>query len=543
MFASAPRLASFIVLAAIFSPGAVWAEVRTWTDATGKFKRVASFQRLDGDSVVLQTADDKEFKIPLDRLAAADQAYAKKAAATTPGDDPFQAVELASKPTAASDAPTRAATGDVRVVVAKGVGTTVEEAKKDAYREAVRQVVGAYVEGDTLTRNDELIEDKVLSLSGALVQKADVISDSITTSDGLTRLRVRAEVKITELMKSLAKINITTTAVRTSDLAAQVTTAMDQTQTTEAMLSDGRTWEAFPASFFSMAAVGQPKVVSTRGENATVEVMICISPDTEKYLAFARRMSVILAKLGGPSGTFTIDGKTPGGDPGRHKSNLDGLWEHTLISSDHRGNLADPEIAYAFPHKQREQLQGYFKDMGAQIATKSGCLVYCFNQNGDKSPPYGCGLYEVAEQWDAAIGRKRDEMMVVCLMTQANQAYNRTKWEWFACDQSLFPSGNESPWNRCIECEFAMCASGGREIASEIVPLTEGFGVSRADWEYYRQIVMLGPMWIEANGQAEQRSAYVPKFTFPRRIELSAEEAASITEVTCVVRPRVIRPE
>jgi len=541
MFASTPRIAFLVVLAAILSPQPIRAEVRTWTDATGKFKREASFQRLDGDSVVLQTADGKGLKIPLDRLAAADQAYVKKATAK-PDDDPFQAFEPASKPTAASDSPPPAESGDVRVVVAKGVGATVEEAKKDAYREAVRQVVGAYVEGDTLTRNDELIEDKVLSLSGALVQKADVISDSITTSDGLTRLRVRAEVKVTEVMKSLAKINITTTAVRTSDLAAQVTTTIDQAQTAEEMLADARMWQAFPATFFSMAAVGQPKVLKARGDDATVELMIRISPDNEKYLAFAKRLTAILTKLGGPSGRFTIDGKTPGGDPGRRKANLAGLWEHTLVSSNNRGNLADPEIAHAFPEKDREELQGYFKDMGEQVATKSGCLVYCFNQDADRQP-YGCGLNEVAPKWYDAIGRNPDELMVVCLMTQANEAYNRTTWEWFACDQSLFPSGDGSPWNRCIECEFTVLAVGGKEIASEILPLTEGFGVSRADWRYYPQIVMLGPMWIEAKGEAEYRAAYVPQFTFPRRIELTAAEAASISEVKCVVRPTFIKPE
>jgi hypothetical protein len=537
-----PRSVSLILLAwlllvARISP----AEVRTWTDATGKFRRSATFQRVNGDSVILQTPDGQQLRIALDQLSAADRAYVRSTVAKETVDDPFRSVSTAPEPQPADLASVKEASGAVRVVVAKGVGTTVEEAKKDAYREAVRQVVGAYVEGDTLTRNDELIEDKVLALSGALVEKADIIAESLDTSGGLTRLRVRAEVKVTEVMKSLATINITTTAVRTSDIDAQVTTVIDQTQAAEAMLSDLKMWDSFPASFFSMTVAGQPKVIKARGDDATVELLFRLSPDREKYLVFASRLTAILGKLGGPRGAFTIDGKTPGGDPGRRKANLDGLWHHTLVSSRNRANLACPEITYAFPEKDRKEIQGFFQDMGEHLATQSGCLVYCFNQDA-RRPPYGCGLSDVSKEWMTAIGRRRDELMIVCLMTQANESFNRTKWEWFACDHSLFPGGVDSPWNRGLECEFTICAADGREIAGEILQLSTGFGVSREDWKYHPKIVMLGPMWIEAKGEPEQRSAYAPRFTFPQRIELSATEAALISEVKCVVRPRLNVP-
>jgi hypothetical protein len=545
MFASAPRLASFIVLAASFSPGAVWAEVRTWTDATGKFNRVASFQRLDGDSVVLQTADGKEFKIPLDRLAAADQAYAKKAAANTPGDDPFQALETASISPDSSDPRPPEITGDVRVVVAQGVGTTVEEAKKDAYREAVRQVVGAYVEGDTLIHNDELIEDKVLALSGALVLKADVIPESVNTSDGLTRLRIRAEVKVTEVMKSLAKINVTTTAVRTSDIEAHAVSLADQTEAAELALSDSKTWQPVPASFFTMKPVGQPKVLKAKGDDATVELLLQISPDRAQYMAFAKRLVAVLSKLDGPKGSFAMDGRNPDVQPRYIADAKKELWAHALIESVNRGNGASPEIAYAFPPHYREQLQHHFQEMSSDLPGKSRCLVYCFNQGMGRSPD-GCGLKQVAKEWYAAIGEHRTERIVVCAMTQANESFNRTKWEWFTCDQSLFPSGEDSPWQRCIECEATLLDRNGEEVASDIIPLTQGFGISRPDdLRNFLPVVMLAPVWVETEGDLwySSRYAYVPQFTFPRRLELSVTEAASISDVKCVVRPRVNKPD
>jgi len=537
-------LATILLLASLTTSIASGAEVRTWTDRTGKFTRQASFVRIDGDSIILKAPDGKELKLPLDRLSVADQQYVKTAAAAVESaDDPFQVAERdADQPTKTPfSAPP--ATTDVRVVVAKGVGVSVEEAKKDAYREAVRQVVGAYVEGETLTRNDELIEDKVLALSGALVQKVDVLPESVSTSDGLTRLRVRAEVKVTEVMKSLAQINVTTTAIRTSDIQGQVITLADQTEAAELALGDAKSWQNVPASFFVMNLVGQPKVLKAKDDEANVQVLLQIAPDRVKYMAFAKRLVAVLSKLEGPKGSFNIDGRNPDVDSSGMKEAKEELWKHTLLFSFGRGNGADPEIAYAFPPNDREELGGYFADMGPELMAKSQCHVYCFNQSAG-GQPHGCGLKKAAEEWTAAIGRKRDERIIICLMTHANETFNRTKWEWFTCDRSLFPDGQDSPWLRSIECEVTLYGSQGKEIASDVIPLTEGFGVSCPDLKYELPVVMLAPAWVDKGDQWPQnRYSYVPQFTFPRWFELTAEEAASIKDVKCAVRPLLNKPQ
>jgi len=527
--------------------GADDAEVRTWTDSTGKFKREGSFQRLDGDAVVIKkAADGQQLSIPMQRLSTDDQAYARKAAAAEMANDPFRPTDELPRPPAPKPAENDdAAAGAVRVVVAQGVGTSVEAAKKDAYREAVRQVVGAYVEGETLTRNDELIEDRVLSLSGALVEKADVIPESVTTKDGLTRLRIRAEVKVTEVMKSLGKINVTTTAIRTADIAGQVVTLSDQTENAELALGDAKAWEAVPASFFSMKLIGQPKVLKARGDEATVELLLQLSPNRDEYMAFAKRLVAVLSKLGGPHGTFAIDGRNPNCERDEIEMCRQNLWLHTLVESDHRGNGADPEIAYAFPEPYREVLKEHFvSKLGlshpygnyvwpaqGDLPSKSQCLVYCFNQGTHSTD--GCGLSTVGIEWKRAIGKKSKEVMVICLMTQANESFNRTKWDWFTCEQSLFSGGRDSPWLQFIECEATLLNSAGEEIASDIIPLIGGFGISG---DFYNPIVMMAPAWMQMN-EPDKRSGYVPQLTFPRRIEVTASEAATIKEVKCVVRP------
>ena len=68
--------------AAVASPfeDPVPAKKRTWTDSTGKFKIEAEFVKLAAGSVTLKRNDGSEISLPLDLLAAPDQAIAKKLA-------------------------------------------------------------------------------------------------------------------------------------------------------------------------------------------------------------------------------------------------------------------------------------------------------------------------------------------------------------------------------------------------------------------------------------------------------------------------------
>ena len=63
---------------------------------------------------------------------------------------------------------------------AKGSGKDRDEALKDAFREAVRKVVGAYVEEETVVKNDQVIKDQVLTYSGGCVKTHGILSEDST---------------------------------------------------------------------------------------------------------------------------------------------------------------------------------------------------------------------------------------------------------------------------------------------------------------------------------------------------------------------------
>src|SRR6267154_2399320 len=70
------RLSAIVILLGTVTEAAS-AEVRTWSDATGKFSVSAELVEVQGGKAVLRRSDGKEIKVPVERLCDADQAFIK----------------------------------------------------------------------------------------------------------------------------------------------------------------------------------------------------------------------------------------------------------------------------------------------------------------------------------------------------------------------------------------------------------------------------------------------------------------------------------
>ena len=69
------KLLSSLFVTALFATSAL-ADLRTWTDTKGR-QVTASFIGLDGENIILQTADGTTHKFPLTNLSSEDQTLAK----------------------------------------------------------------------------------------------------------------------------------------------------------------------------------------------------------------------------------------------------------------------------------------------------------------------------------------------------------------------------------------------------------------------------------------------------------------------------------
>jgi hypothetical protein len=117
-------------------------------------------------------------------------------------------------------------------VTATGYGRTPRDAERDAIRAAVQQAVGAIVDAETLTRNEEVINDQVLTYSDGLVQKILKTSDPVRQGD-VFAVTVEAVVEKGKVTERLQAAKVVSVQVAGEDLWAR---AVSQVQGIE----DGR---------------------------------------------------------------------------------------------------------------------------------------------------------------------------------------------------------------------------------------------------------------------------------------------------------------
>lgn len=105
---------------------------------------------------------------------------------------------------ATTSASESASVSDVVKVRGKGVGTTRDEALKDAYRDAVERAVGLFVDAEQMVKNDEIITDEILTQSNAYIKKCDVVK--VETVGGIVKIGILAQVVRRPLSKRIKDV-------------------------------------------------------------------------------------------------------------------------------------------------------------------------------------------------------------------------------------------------------------------------------------------------------------------------------------------------
>lgn len=178
---------------------------------------------------------------------------------------------------------------NTQVVVAEGVGTSARGALEDAFREAVRQVVGTVVDAQTLIKNDELIEDKVLTYSDGFVRQYKKLSEK--ERDGLVRIKISALVERRSLVMKLKAANITVKDIDGSGLFAEAVTEMDAKRGATSLLKAAL---ADLPTFLTVNVINKPRYDK---DSSQIVVDLEYSIDRKPYAAFAKRLELLLKKI------------------------------------------------------------------------------------------------------------------------------------------------------------------------------------------------------------------------------------------------------
>lgn len=117
-----------------------------------------------------------------------------------------------------------------------GVGSTPEDAEKQALKDAVRQSVGAYVDSNTLVQNEEVIRDRILSVSNGFIKEYKPAGSASRRSDGLYEITITATVETKRVVQALKDNNIISGEIAGQNIWAEATSKVMNAQDAVAML-------------------------------------------------------------------------------------------------------------------------------------------------------------------------------------------------------------------------------------------------------------------------------------------------------------------
>jgi hypothetical protein len=504
-------LVAAVALAVILCCGR--SPARTWTDSTGKHKIEGDFVNLAGGKVDIRRDDGKLVRIPLDKLSEDDQTFVHKTTKPAAEETPFAVPEDEGRPTpkpaTASDAK------DAQTVFAEGVGTTREEALKDAFRAAVRQVVGEVVDGETLVKNEELVKDQVLTYSDGFIPEHKVTSEK--HENGLFRVGIRASVQRRSVIMKLKAANVTLKSLDGQSLYGSIVTQVVAEKDATALVA--KALEGFPDNYLEARVVGEPKTLDKTDSEATLAINVELAPSQATYKAFAARLCQTLEKSCKSKGDFT---SVTSQSPNTKEKCFD------LVS-----NGGESGFSKWMPHLYKG------RGSGADLASKdfTFAIATLISENSSR---INWNYYV----FDAPVGK-------VALHAASRQ---------MACKISFLDTNGQLVFVERFDSHDRILDLEGMvaQFNSWKGFLTSLWGDSRSDaykslrqrrdwnsapgaggvYEFEPRLVFVAPLLFETDmGKSilPGRFRYVPKLTVPRKIKLSLDELQRIAKVKCAL--------
>jgi len=125
---------------------------------------------------------------------------------------------------------------DSIVITSRGIGTDPASAKNDALINAMQQTVGSFIDGETIIENDQIIKDKILSVSDGFVERYETIVEPTKRDDGLYETQIKAVVKRGSVLARLKEYKVLKSDVSGKDVAAELITKIANIEQGEQLL-------------------------------------------------------------------------------------------------------------------------------------------------------------------------------------------------------------------------------------------------------------------------------------------------------------------
>lgn len=143
-------------------------------------------------------------------------------------------------------------------IESSGLGPSEEKATMEALRSAIQQVVGVFIDAETIVANEDVIKDQILDYSAGYIEDYERIST--TPKDGLIEVRLRAKVKRERLEARIKDVIVVEKKIdgqKLFDIAAA--SAEKETDAAKLLLDVGREFPEKAVDF----KLGKPEVRRT----------------------------------------------------------------------------------------------------------------------------------------------------------------------------------------------------------------------------------------------------------------------------------------
>jgi len=194
---------------------------------------------------------------------------------------------------------------EIVVVEVIGAGITDDEALKDAFIGAVRQVVGEVIDGETQLHNDDLISEKILTFSRGYVANHQVLRTY--AQDGLVMKRIRADVKRTLLRDDLASHRIQMKEFDGKALYYKLLHERAEEKNAKEILR--RLFRNFPENVLNIEVPDKPQPVDDTDTDVTLAYDVHIAIDLPKYQRFLDMALPLLERLASRKGNLVLYAK------------------------------------------------------------------------------------------------------------------------------------------------------------------------------------------------------------------------------------------
>jgi len=147
---------------------------------------------------------------------------------------------------------------NMKSIKVQGSGITQEKALVNAFKNAIKQVVGTFVDSETVVKNRKLIKDNVLMYSDGYIKNYKEIDSE--KDDGFWTVTINATVALTELKKKITALGIGSVKVDNKGLFAEGLTKIDRQKDGNALFL--KAFDGFPEKAFELS-VTKPNIIKT----------------------------------------------------------------------------------------------------------------------------------------------------------------------------------------------------------------------------------------------------------------------------------------